>query len=1030
MARTEGGKKASQLSQLKQSIRTAGLSRVSKPPIPGRSGDRGGKKTRSSLSSATKDPEFRQKKLAEIQASQNLFDLKSSKVKFPTSNLLHQRQNGSLRGASKNPLVKTVGKPAQSATQAHQRRVEKLLPEYRNRHKSTTFLDKRFGEGDSSLTPEEKALERFTRERQMRLPGGAKRNIFNLDDDAEGLYDEDGEADGGLTHGGMGLDLDDDEVDDGRDEDILKLNKQPLNLHNLDGRAEDNEDRQKSKAEVMSEIITKSKAHKYERQQMRDKDEALRYDLDAELKDIRSLLLSSAPKPATHTTSDFDTRADAQSGNSHQLSNTDPGQLAELQETHTATSHEKCDISLPHKATESTNPTAIDQDLLSKLLGSSKRSSSPETDHGDKDEDMYDRFVRELAFDPRAKPSDRLKTAEEEALEEAERLRMLEQKRLKRMRGLDDDDDDDDEGGRKNGRTKRKPEADDLEDDFVSDQGEEEDWSLGEGLRPDGAFGASVQQQEGSSEATSESECSSSNDENDQSDVSDWEGFSESSHKEKEGKDFDSLPVRSLVSSTVQDQSVTEASATRDHTQELAYTYPCPTSHAEFLSIISQKSVKSSDLPTVVQRIRVLYHPSLGEDNKSKLITFTNVLIDHVIHITSLDKSDSSASPFGLVNKLLPHIISLCQSFTQSSAMHFVSKLGIMQKNLTQALLGQTSTGWPGLCELTLLRLIGLIWSTSDFSHPVVAPAVLIICQYLSQLQVKRYKDMMSGLFMCTLILQYEALSKRLVPEAINFLLLSALRLTSSKLDITSISLPLPASEGTDTLMFPLTEEVSASLEPQTLDLVSLLTKEDCLDTPFPSEQDKVDTLDVILSLLANYSTLYTSSPQYTEVFSTVLSLIKRIEGHILICEVTKIRLKELIETIEIQLATAKRIRQLNPLRLQLHRPIPIKPQTPQFESTFTPKQKEFNPDSAQVEVNKLKSLIKKEKKGAMRELRKDNKFLAIEKAKEKDEADLAYKTKIARITAGLQQERSEEKKQERTKVRLKKLDKLRGSKK
>ncbi|EGG03798.1 uncharacterized protein MELLADRAFT_37772 [Melampsora larici-populina 98AG31] len=952
MARTDGGKKPSQLSQLKQSIRTAGLSRVSKPPIPGRSGDRGGKKTRSSLST-----------------SQNLFDLKSSKVKFPTSNLSNQRQNGSLRGASKNSLVKTVGKPAQSATQAHQRRVEKLLPEYRNRHKSTNFLDKRFGEGDSSLTPEEKALERFTKERQMRLPGGAKRNIFNLDDDAEGLYDEDGEADGGLTHRGMDLDLDDDEVENGRDDDILQLNKQPLNLHNIDNRAEDNEDRQKSKAEVMSEIITKSKAHKYERQQMRDQDEALRYDLDAELKGIRSLLLGSAPKPPTNTISD--TRANAQSDNSHKLSNTDP------------------------------------------------------------DEDMYDRFVRELAFDPRAKPSDRLKTAEEVALEEAERLRMLEQKRLKRMRGLDDDDEEEEEGGKKNGRSKRKPEADDLEDDFVSDQGEEKEWSLGEGLRPDGAFGASAQEQEGSSDVTSDSECNSSDNDNDQeSDVSDWEGISDSSHKEKEGEDCDSLPVRSLVSSTIQDQPLTKASATRDPTQELAYTYPCPTSHADFLSIISQQCVKSAELPTVVQRIRVLYHPSLGEDNKSKLTTFTNVLIDHVIHITSLHKSDSSASPFGLVNKLLPHIISLCQSFTQSAAMHFVSKLGIMQKNLTQALIGQTGTGWPGLCELTLLRLIGLIWSTSDFSHPVVAPAVLIICQYLNQLQVKRYRDMMSGLFMCTLILQYEALSKRLVPEAINFLLLSAMRLTSSKLDLASIPMPVPAPEGTDTTMFPLSEEVSASLQPQTLDFVSLLTKEDQPGTPYPSEQDKVDTLDVILSLLANYATLYSSSPHYTEVFSTVLSLIKSIDCHTLICEVTKMRLKELIETIETQLATAKRIRQLNPLRLQLHRPIPIKPQTPQFESTFTPKQKEFNPDSAQVEVNKLKSLIKKEKKGAMRELRKDNKFLAIEKAREKDEADLAYKTKIARITAGLQQERSEEKKQERTKVRLKKLDKLRGSKK
>lgn len=64
MGRTDGGKKGSQLSQLKQSIRTSGLSRVSKLPVNGRTGDRSGKKAKSSISSATKDPEFRLKKLA------------------------------------------------------------------------------------------------------------------------------------------------------------------------------------------------------------------------------------------------------------------------------------------------------------------------------------------------------------------------------------------------------------------------------------------------------------------------------------------------------------------------------------------------------------------------------------------------------------------------------------------------------------------------------------------------------------------------------------------------------------------------------------------------------------------------------------------------------------------------------------------------------------------------------------------------------------------------------------------------------
>ncbi|KAG0148425.1 hypothetical protein CROQUDRAFT_410791 [Cronartium quercuum f. sp. fusiforme G11] len=998
MGKTNNGKKGSQLSQLKQSIRTSGLSRISKVPFNGRTGDRSGKKVKSSTSSATKDPEFRLKKLAEIQASQNLFDLKTSKVKFPTSNLSQGRQKGFLRDGSKTSNVRTVGKPAQSATQAHQRRVEKLLPEYKSRHKSSTFLDKRFGEGDSTLTPEEKALERFTKERQMRLPRGGKRNVFNLDDDADGLYDDDDGT--GLTHGGIGLDLDGEVGDETNEDDdgILRLNKRPLNLDELDNSADENDQaRKKSKAEVMSEIITKSKAHKYQRQQLKDQDEELRNDLDMELKDLRSLLIGSAARASVSCPGMISEKPDTSPS-----ANRD--HLPEDHNSVASGDHDETDqLSDPDPDPDTTSATApvVDKDLLSKLLGSSNRSPSPEKHEERKDEDTYDRFVRELAFDARAKPSDRLKTAEEEALEEADRLRVMEQKRLSRMRGMDDEDDDDDEhrSRNKSGKAKRKPQADDLEDDFMSDQEAKRTWNFGQGLRPDGAFGASVQPSGDSSDATSEDECSSDSGRtaDTESDDGEWRGTgTEHEEKNQEGDVNCTASKQSLVASASTKQSVKKTSIKRKSTYELAYTYPCPSSHADFLSILTQMSVKSSDLPTVVQRIRVLYHPSLAEDNKAKLAIFTNVLIDHVIHLTSTHNSSSAASPFLSVNALLPHILSLCQVFTQSAASHFVSKLVIMQKNLTQALVNQTGAGWPGLCELTLLRLIGLIWSTSDFSHPVVAPALLMICQYLSQLPVRKFRDMLSGLFMSTLVLQYEALSKRLVPEAINFLLLSLIRLTSVKVELASIPSMLPIPEGVNTLIFPPSGQPFSTSDPRPLDFASLLTKESSSDTPFPSEQDKVDTLDVVVSLLNNYSALYSSSNNYIEIFTPVLDLIKSIDDTTFICEVTKLRLKKLIGTIETQLATLKRMRQLNPLRLQSHRPIPIKSQTPQFETTFNPNQKKFNPDSAQVEVNKLKMLIKKEKKGAMRELRKDNKFLAIEKAKEKDQADLAYKSKVS----------------------------------
>lgn len=166
-----------------------------------------------------------------------------------------------------------------------------------------------------------------------------------------------------------------------------------------------------------------------------------------------------------------------------------------------------------------------------------------------------------------------------------------------------------------------------------------------------------------------------------------------------------------------------------------------------------------------------------------------------------------------------------------------------------------------------------------------------------------------------------------------------------------------------------------------------------------PSDQDLVDTFDVVISLLSNYSDLYGSLSLYPEVFSSVLAVLESIDTTN-ITEETTSRISELSGSIKTKIQTSHRIRSLNPIKLQSHKPIPIKSQTPQFDSQFNPNQRKFNPDTNEVEIQKLKNLVKKEKKGAIRELRKDNRFLASAQAKEKELADAQYKTKVCSLFA------------------------------
>lgn len=46
-------------------------------------------------------------------------------------------------------------------------RKETLLKEFRMKDKNNKFVDRRFGEYDNKITPEEKILQRFTLERQV-----------------------------------------------------------------------------------------------------------------------------------------------------------------------------------------------------------------------------------------------------------------------------------------------------------------------------------------------------------------------------------------------------------------------------------------------------------------------------------------------------------------------------------------------------------------------------------------------------------------------------------------------------------------------------------------------------------------------------------------------------------------------------------------------------------------------------------------------------------------------------------------------
>ena len=129
-------------------------------------------------------------------------------------------------------------------------------------------------------------------------------------------------------------------------------------------------------------------------------------------------------------------------------------------------------------------------------------------------------------------------------------------------------------------------------------------------------------------------------------------------------------------------------------------------------------------------------------------------------------------------------------------------------------------------------------------------------------------------------------------------------------------------------------------------------------------------------------------------------------------------------QTLTIRLATFLTSRR--PLELHHHRPLAIKTAIPKFEESYS-LDKHYDPDRERSERSKLRAEHKRERKGAMRELRKDSNFIARESLREKKERDKEYEKKYRRLVAEIQGEEGREAKGYEREKRMRKSAKKSG---
>ncbi len=214
----------------------------------------------------------------------------------------------------------------------------------------------------------------------------------------------------------------------------------------------------------------------------------------------------------------------------------------------------------------------------------------------DNNVDEYDKLMRQMIFEPRAQPTNALRTAEQMALAERERLEQLERARLKRMNQEPDEheDEESDEQAAPPQLTavkSKRVSADDLgEEDYTNILPADEEDSEANDVN--------------SGEENGEGELDEvMNDEGSESENAGTSVF--------EQRGLSTLPpLSSLLNKHNKYTQVTEL----DPTAEIPFTIGMPPSFKEFNQLMKNQSVVRQYV--IIKRLRTCYHVSLLPENK------------------------------------------------------------------------------------------------------------------------------------------------------------------------------------------------------------------------------------------------------------------------------------------------------------------------------------------------------------------------------------------------------------------------------
>ncbi|XP_074640487.1 nucleolar protein 14-like isoform X2 [Tubulanus polymorphus] len=615
-----------------------------------------------------------------------------------------------------------------------------------------------------------------------------------------------------------------------------------------------------------------------------------------------------------------------------------------------------------------------------KVFGMGNEPYKPTTDD-------YDIAVREMAFELKGMATDRLKTEEELAKDEKERLEKLEHDRMLRMKGIVDED-----GKSVHAQSsKQHRSAEDLDDGLLLDEDDRYHVRYNDGKlisdanEVEAAADDDDTKDDDDDSGSAEDEDDDENEEDDDDDAHDSDDSYSDIEMDEDEDEHEAEDVSTEMENEKSNEIVKELKKRKKvmdkARKELPYTFTAPEMYEDFLALLEEHSPE--DQLTIVERLRKCHHPSLAEGNKEKL----QMIFKHILQYYG-DLATENTPPLQLIDKLTTHLYELCQQSPLESAIAMREVIQEREEGFVEYCERRKGRGiYPGLDTMLYFKLISVLFPTSDRVHLVVSPTVLFMTHLLSQCSVNHLRDVASGLFISNLLLQYVTLSKRYIPEVINFLRgILFLASTKSKTEIEAVVPPFKP-------VGPTVHLLEVSKEASKCEIGKLkLTILCCTDLrKLDNAEQRLSYINCCLHLVLEFAKLYSQVPAYKEVFAPVLHFVKKLPiGSY--PKALQDRHSEVMACL-----TRHDTREREPVQKEKKKPPMIRQIEPKFDEIFDGRKKRVGSRESK-EKQTLVHKYKKEMKGAIRELRRDNQFLAREKLQQQMTLDAERKRKVKEI--------------------------------